>query len=193
LKYNTDSKRAAQGAWQNNLSGFTPLPTTRIRVGNPPIKCKDCGDVGAIMADGTRVHAARLLCLSCGGFLSWIPYVARDFILSEAAKAEPGTIIEYPRFDKSLDGSFITNRAKPCKCGSVLSSLKHERGVNGENCGAYAGAISESSLKFLKRAVELFGPLTNSRGMPAIEVHHPISALAPRMTARADQSCRPLN
>ena len=119
MKYNTDSKRAAQGARQNNLSGFTPLPSTRIRVGNPPIKCKICGDVGAIMADGTRMHAARLLCLGCGGFLSWVPYVARDSILSSAETA-PGTIIEYPRFDKTLDGSFITNRIRPCsKCGSV--------------------------------------------------------------------------
>jgi hypothetical protein len=117
------------------------------------------------------MHAARLLCLGCGGFLSWVPYVARDSILSSAETA-PGTIIEYPRFDKTLDGSFITNRIRPCsKCGSVLSSLRHERGVFCENCLAYHGAISEQSLRFLKCAVELFGPMTNSRSMPAIELH----------------------
>jgi hypothetical protein len=50
--------------------------------------------------------------------------------------------------------------------GSVLFTLRHERGVYCENCGAYAGAVSASSLKFLQRAVELFGPLTGSKQRP---------------------------
>jgi hypothetical protein len=91
------------------------------------------------MADGTQTHAARLLCVGCGRFLSWIPFVARDIILS-AAEAAPGTIIAYPKFDKTLDGSCISNHAKPCSCARLAVVFKR-RGVDiGNGADSCAGA-----------------------------------------------------